>query len=135
MRIVSLGVVVGVLVTILVGCTDSAAPPPSGIARIGVAKLDAPTTVALGSPVDAVLTVEVGGCVSFDHITAARSGSRITLAAWGKTATLPPNAVCMAYLIQEPHTYRLDPPFPTKFTIVVQPIQFGVLLSRDVQVQ
>lgn len=97
--------------------------------------LDAPATVAPGASVDAVLTVEWGGCVVFDHITEVRSGSQIELAAWGRELSIPPGAFCTDQAIQTPHTYRLEPPFPTKFTIIVQPITFEVLLERQVLVQ
>jgi len=130
------GFSVFVIVALALGCRDPAAPKVINHTRlISVSKLEAPATIPAGAPVDVVLTVEVGGCVGFDHISAVRDGSLITLAAWGREAQIPPGAGCMAYLMEEPHTYRLDPPFPRNFTIVVQPIQFGVLLTRDVQVQ
>lgn len=133
MRIVSLGVVAGVLVTSLVGCRDSAAP--SSPERIEVTRLDAPATVAAGASVDAVLTVRIGCGLRFDHITEVRSGSEITLTAWGERLTPPANTACILIPIEEPHTYRLEPPFPTTFTIVVPPIQSGASLTQEVQVQ
>jgi hypothetical protein len=133
MRIVSLGVVVGVLATSLMGCRDSAAP--SSPERIEVTRLDAPSTVAPGASVDAVLTVGIGCGLRFDHITEVRSGSEITLTAWGKRLTLPPNTFCIDIRVEEPHTYRLEPPFPSKFTIVVPPIESGTSLTQEVQVQ
>jgi hypothetical protein len=137
MRVVSLGVVAGVLVTSLIGCSHSpdSIGPPDGLRKLAVAKLDAPATVAPGAPVDAVLTVEWGACVVFDHISEVRSGSQIELAAWGRQLSIPPGASCTGQAFQTPHTYRLEPPFPTKFTIIVQPVTFGVLLTRQVQVQ
>jgi hypothetical protein len=124
-------------VTGLGACSDPAGPANQNpeIVRIGVDKLEAPATVAPGAPVDVVLNVEVGGCTSFDHITAVRDRSRISLSAWGRVFTPPNNGYCMDYLRIEPRTIRLEPPFPTKFTIIVQPIAFGVLLTRDVTVQ
>ena len=137
MRIVSLGVVVAFLATSLMGCSHSAdsVGPPDGSGKLAVRTLDAPATVAPGTPVDAVLTVEWGGCVVFDHISEVRNGSQIELAAWGRQLSIPPGAFCTDQAFQTPHTYRLEPPFPTKFTIIVQPITFGVLLTRDVTVQ
>jgi hypothetical protein len=137
MKIVSLSVTLAVIVTGLGACSEPVGPANQNpeIQQIPVVRLEAPATVAPGTSVDAVLTVEVGGCASFDHITEVRSGSQISLAAWGKVFVPPPNAACEDYAIQEPHTYRLDPPFPPKFTIIVQPVSFGVLLTRDVTVQ
>jgi|SRR6266853_5331135 len=137
MKTVSLAIALAVIVAGLGACSDSAGPGRQNpeIVQIGVDKLDAPATVAPDAPLDVVLNVEVGGCTSFDHITAVRSGSQINLSAWGKVFTPPNNGYCMDYLLHESHTIRLEPPFPTKFTLIVQPITFGVLLTRDVQVQ
>jgi hypothetical protein len=137
MKTVSLGLALAVIVSGLGACSDPAGPANQNpeIVQIGVNRLDAPATVALGAPIDVVLNVEIGGCTSFDHITAVRGGSEINLSAWGKVFTPPNNGFCMAYLLHEQHSIRLEPPFPTKFTIIVQPITFGVLLTRDVTVQ
>src|ERR1700686_4683892 len=99
MKTVSLGVVVAAMLAGLGACSDSEAPATQDplIHQIPVVKLDAPATVAPGASVDVVLTVEVGGCVGFDHIAEVRSGSQINLAAWGKSFVPPPNAACVAY--------------------------------------
>src|SRR5258706_13706562 len=137
MRIFSLGIALAAMVTGLGACSVWAGPANKNpeIVQIGVHKLDAPATVAPGGSLDVVLTVEIGGCTSFNHITAVRSGSQISLSAWGKVFTPPNNGFCPDNLLYEQHTYRLEPPFPTKFTLIVQPISFGVLLTRDVTVQ
>jgi hypothetical protein len=137
MRSVSLGVVVGVLATSLMGCSHSpdSVGPPDGLRKLPVAKLEAPATVAAGASIEAVLTVESGGCVVFDHISEVRNGSQIELAAWGKAIVIPAGTSCTDQAIRTPHTYRLTPPFPTQVTIIVQPVTFGVLLTRQVTVE
>jgi hypothetical protein len=132
MKTASLGLVVLAVTMGLVGCNESAAPT-SQVKRIAVSKLEAAATVAAGAPLDVVLTVEIGGCATFDHISESRSGSQIDLKAWGVVPDSP--CATLMNLKLEPHAYRLEPPFPTTFTIVVQPIQFGILLTREVQVQ
>ena len=130
------GLAVAAVVTVLMGCTDSAGTKePTELKRLPVSKLEAPATVSAGASVDVVLTVGRGACEAFDHVSEVRDNSQITLAAWGRDLAIPPGAACPDILIEEPHTYRLDPPFPARFTIVVQPIHFGPLLSREVQVQ
>ena len=130
------GLAVAAVVTVLMGCTDSAGTKePAQSHPLPVSKLEAPATVSAGSPVDVVLTVGRGACEAFDHISEVRGDSQITLAAWGRNLASPPGAECPRILIEEPHTYRLDPPFPARFTILVQPVQFGPLLSREVSVQ
>jgi hypothetical protein len=131
------GLAVAAIVTVLMGCMDSAGPTkePTQFQPLPVSKLEAPATVTAGASVDVVLTVGRGACVAFDHISEVRGDSQITLAAWGRELMIPPGAACIGILIEEPHTYRLDPPFPSRFTILVQPVQFGPLLSREVQVQ
>ena len=126
------------IVALSLGCRDSAAPVSSkDIRPIAVSKLEAPVSASPATAFDVVLTVEVGGCVGFDHISEVRGGSQITLTAWGREFHPPTGGACLDYLKLEPHAYRLDPPFPSQenITIVVQPVQFGVLLTREVLIQ
>ena len=136
MKCVRSGLAIAVVITVLTACTDSAGTNELGqLHLLPVSKLEAPATISAGASVDVVLTVGRGGCETFDHISEVRGDSQITLAAWGRDVAIPPGDGCVRILIEEPHTYRLDPPFPARFTIVVQPIHFGPLLSREVQVQ
>jgi hypothetical protein len=101
---------------------------------LGVSKLDAPTTVAAGSTLTVVLTVETGGCVSFDRIEVTRDASGANLTAWGVDISNRRGTVCPDILIETPHRYDFKPPFQSPFTIQVQRGRLSPL-TATVQVQ
>jgi hypothetical protein len=102
---------------------------------LDVSKLDAPATIAAGSPLTAVLTVTVGGCTSFENIVANRSASGASLVAYGRNAAKGrKNVSCPADVRSESHSYAFDPPSRGEFTIQVQRGS-GSRLTATVQVQ
>ena len=87
---------------------------------LGVSKLDAPATVSPGSPLTVVLTVTTGGCKTFDHIEVERTASLASLTVWGRDgAKGAKNVACPAYIVDTPHSYQLNPPFQSPFTVQV----------------
>ena len=81
MRTISFGVGA---VALVAGCglTD-----PDQSVILGVSQLDAPSTVASGSPITAVLTVTLGGCLSFDHIQVDRDANSAHIIVWGNDSS------------------------------------------------
>jgi hypothetical protein len=86
---------------------------------LGVSKLEAPATVAAGSTLTVVLTVETGGCISFDRIEVTRDASGANVTAWGVDASRK-GVTCPDNLVETPHSYDFTPPFQSQFTIQVQ---------------
>jgi hypothetical protein len=129
MRSISFGVVALALVA---GCglTD-----PDQSVILGVSNLDAPTTVASGSTITAVLTVNLGGCLSFDHIQVTRDASGANVTVWGNDASIGNKGiVCTSDFKVESRSVQFDPPFANAFTIEVNQGRLGPLMAV-VQVQ
>jgi hypothetical protein len=101
---------------------------------LGVSKLEAPATIAVGSTLTIVMTVETGGCVSFDHIDVSRDASGAILTAWGVDISNRRGTTCPAILVETPHSYDFKPPFQSQFTIQVQRGRLSPL-TATVQVQ
>lgn len=100
------------------GCRNLFSPDQSVI--LGVSKLSAPSTVAATSPLDVVVTVNLGGCLSFDRIEVQRFASDGSITVWGKDSSLGrKDVMCPQNIILEDHSYRFDPPFAGAFTVTV----------------
>jgi hypothetical protein len=129
MRIISFAVV-GVALVAGCGLTD-----PDQSVILGVSKLDAPTTVASGSTITAVLTVTLGGCLSFDHIQVDRDANGAMITVWGNDSSKGNKGiVCTSDLVIQSHSVQLDPPFANSFTIEVNRDRLSPL-TAVVQVQ
>ena len=129
MRIISFGVVA---VALVAGCglTD-----PDQSVILGVSKLDAPTTVASGSTITAVLTLTLGDCLSFDHIQVDRDANGAMITVWGNDSSKGNKGiVCPSNLVIQSHAVQLDPPFANSFTIEVNRDRLSPL-TAVVQVQ
>jgi hypothetical protein len=121
------------LVPAIGACWNPFGPDQSVI--LGVSELSAPTSIAPGSPLSVVLTVQTGGCVHFDYIEAWRDASSATLTAWGTDGRIGNRkALCTADIRYDPHTYQFAPPFANPFTITVNPGGINPLVAT-VQVQ
>ena len=121
-------VLAGLLVA--VGCSSNPVEQ-TGAVILNVSRLDAPAKVAAAGPLDVVLIVSVGGCVSFDRIEAERSPSGATLTAWGfdsRKGNL--NLPCPQNFENQPHFYRFDPPFASTFDIYVNRGRLSPLTAR-----
>ena len=119
----------------LVGCDSSNPFATDQSVTLDVSRLDAPATVANGTPIAVVLTVTTGGCVSFDHIEVNRDlgGAQVTV--WGHDAAKGRKGIaCTANIVFEPHSYQFDPPFANSFTIQVDRGRMAPL-QTTVQIQ
>ncbi|HEV7594626.1 MAG TPA: hypothetical protein VGO33_06490 [Gemmatimonadaceae bacterium] len=102
---------------------------------LSVTKLDAPGAISSGAQLTVVLTVTVGGCTRFDHISAVRSASSADLVAWGIDGAKGKTGVgCPAFIADEPHSYTFDPPFQGSFTVQVDRGRVSPLVTT-VQIQ
>jgi hypothetical protein len=114
----------------LLACTNPSAT--NGKVVLDVEKIDAPATIAASSPLDVVLTVTTGGCVSFDQIRVERGAGSASLTAFGKDFR---RDGCLDIGFSEPHTFRIEPPFAVgQFTITVTRDRLAPLVAT-VQVQ
>jgi hypothetical protein len=88
---------------------------------LSVSELNAPATVTPGARFSVVLTVQTGGCLSFDRIVETfRDASGATLTAWGTDGSKGrKNVACPADVRYEPHSYELSPPFSNPFKVTV----------------
>jgi len=115
-----------------IGCNPFA---PDQSVELSVSKLDAPASIASGSSFAVVLTVVLGGCLSFDRIDVARSETAANFTVWGKDASKGrKDIMCPDNIFEEPHTYQLNPPFTNPFQITVNRGRLSPL-TATVQVQ
>lgn len=122
-----------VVAVVAVGACNPFAPDQSVL--LGVSKLEAPATIAAGSPLTVVLTVTTGGCKTFDRIAVERDPSAVSLTPWGTDGAIgKKNIMCPANIIDTPHSIRLDPPFQSPFVILV-PREGLDPLTATVQIQ
>jgi hypothetical protein len=120
----------------MIGCLESCNPfAPDQSVQLGASKLDAPQTITSGSSLNVVVTVQLGGCLSFDRIVTERTTTNATLTVLGTDAAKGrKNVSCATYIFYEPHTVRLDPPFSNPFTITANNGRLPPL-TATVQVQ
>ena len=117
MRLVIFGVAFAAAATVPFACNPFA---PDQSVILGVTRLEAPATIPAGSPLTVVVTVETGGCRTFDHFSVERQASVASIVAWGRDAAQGRNDVaCPADIRLEPHSYQFDPPFQNSFMILV----------------
>ena len=111
----------GILVVALAASPLACNPfAPDQSVVLQVENLDAPATIAPGAQLTVVLTVTTGGCTVFDHIAVLRGPSGAQLAAIGlNTAKGKTNYSCPADIRSDPHSYTLEPPFQSPFTVQV----------------
>jgi hypothetical protein len=102
---------------------------------LSVTKLEAPAAISSGTQLTVVLTVTVGGCTRFDHISVVRNPLGADLVAWGiDGAKGRTDVACPAIIGDEPHSYTFDPPFQSSFTVQVGRGRVSPLVAT-VQVQ
>ena len=123
-----------VLVVSATGCNPFE-PNPDQSVELGVSKVEVPSTVTSGTSFNVVLTVQTGGCLSFDRIDVVRSETSANFTVWGKDASKGRKGVtCPEILLEEPHTYEVKPPFSGPFTVWVDRGRLSPLI-QTVQVQ
>jgi hypothetical protein len=123
---------IGVVVFVAAACNPFA---PDKSVVLGVTKLEAPATITAGSPLTVILTVTTGGCTTFDRIEVERDASAASLTPWGTDgAKGEKNVSCPAFMVDTPHSIRLDPPFQNPFMVLV-PRVGQEALTATVQIQ
>ena len=117
MKHVLSGIFLVALAAVPLACNPFA---PDQSVVLEVERLDAPATISPGAQITVVLTVTTGGCTVFDHIAVLRGPSGAQLAAIGlNTAKGKTNYSCPADIRSDPHSYTLEPPFQSPFTVQV----------------
>lgn len=134
MRPVSSACLVGLLsIAVSSGCHNPLARKE--LVALKVEALSAPTTIAAGTTLTVTLRVQVGGCLTFDHIESARSDSVAVLTVWGRDIRAGRNKEIMCPReFLETREYLLDPPFGGRFTVRVDRGRLSPL-TATVQVQ
>jgi hypothetical protein len=128
-------VVVGLVAISLAGLAACNPFAPDQTVILRVEDISVTPFITPGSALPVVLFVTTGGCTVFDHISVVRTASAAQLIAMGRnTAKGKPNISCPADIRTDPHTYTLDPPFESPFTIKVVRESLPPL-SATVQVQ
>ena len=84
-----------------------------------VTELNAPATIAPGSSISVVLTVQTGGCRRFDYIDTDKSQAGANITVWGRDSGAGRDVACPTDIRVEPHTVVFDPPFASTFVITV----------------
>ena len=107
------------LLIVALGCHNPSAN--KDLVVLQVETLDAPATVAQGKTLTVGLSVQVGGCLSFDHIQVLRKGAQASLTVWGRDirSGVTDRGIACPREFLELHEYRLDPPFDSPFTVEV----------------
>jgi hypothetical protein len=131
MRIVSLGLTVGLLATSLgFGCRNSAdVSNESESVIIEALKLEAPSTIAPATTLTVLLTLNPVGCTSFDRIAVQRAATEIRVTAFGIHYL---GALPCAFPLPFVKTVEIAAPFPANFTVVaVQPAGVDPLTASE----
>jgi hypothetical protein len=124
---------IAVLTVGAMGACSAFGPDQSVV--LAVTKLEAPATIAAGSPLTVVLTVTTGGCKTFDRIDVEREAYAVALTPWGTdAATGNKNTSCPTDIVETPHSVRLDPPFQSPFMVFVPRVGMDPL-TATVQIQ
>jgi hypothetical protein len=108
-----------VLIGALSGCHDPTSN--AGLVELNTQTLDAPATIAPGATLTVSVSVEVGGCLTFDHIQSHRTASQADLTVWGRdirTGITDRAILCPRFFV-EPQEYQLYPPFQNPFTVAI----------------
>jgi len=114
-------ILIGTLAISLVGLMACNPFGPDQSVMLEVDGLNVPSSIGPGSSLTVGMSVQTGGCLIFDHIAVLRRGSSANFVALGRnTAKGRPNVTCPAFVRSDVHTYTLDPPFESPFTVTVR---------------
>jgi hypothetical protein len=102
----------------LAGCQTASAP--TDVVLLQVESMNAPATISAGAPLNIQLNVDVGGCLTFDHIQSVAMGSQTVVRVWGKDIRNDPDiGILCARIVIEQHTYQLQSGSAPTVTVVV----------------
>ncbi|PYO07483.1 MAG: hypothetical protein DMD30_10940 [Gemmatimonadetes bacterium] len=117
-----------VVAVVAAGACNPFAPDQSVV--LDVTKLEAPATIAAGSPLTVVLTVTTGGCKTFDHIAVERETYAAALTPWGTDGAIGKKDVsCPTDIRETPHSIQLEPPFGSPFLVLVPRVGTDPLIA------
>jgi hypothetical protein len=112
-----LGVVAG-LVGSATGCILVSGPGEKVMMDVG--SIEAPVSIASGTPLSVMLSVMGGPCTDFDRFETNRDQSQATITAWGRNHSEKQDANCQLDIgFIHWRSLRFDPPFGSTFTITV----------------
>ena len=98
-----------------------------------ISDITAPAQVAVGAALHLTVTVQTGGCISFDRLDVERLLSRVTIVARG-TDHSGPAVLCTADIRQTPQPLDIASPLGDPFTVVAMEPN-GTTLERVVRVR
>lgn len=107
---------------------------PDGSVILSVTRIDAPATVSASASFTVTLTVETGGCRSFDRLAIEKFTSGVRIVPWGTELTSDNKGIMCPTKIYEPHSIRIDPPLSNPFQVYVAQGQLAPVVTT-VQVQ
>ena len=106
------------LIAALAGC-DALGPDREIL--LPITRLDTPASVEPNAPLVTQVTVQFGGCRSFDRLVTTRAADRVTIRATGHDGS-GRNVSCPADIREQTVEYRADGPFTDPFLVIgVQP--------------
>ena len=86
-----------------------------------ITRLDAPASVEPSGTLVAQITVQFGGCRSFDRLVTARATDRVTIRALGHDGS-GPDVMCPGDIREQTVEYRADGPFTDPYLVIgIQP--------------
>lgn len=106
---------------------------PGKTITLPITALDAPGAVAAGEGVVVRVTVESGGCRTFQRLEAQRAPGRVTLTARGRDSS-GPSVNCPADIRTDIRDYGIDPPLADPFTVAAHQPD-GSEMTRVIRVQ
>jgi len=92
---------------------------PLGTSReiaLPIADIQAPAAILPAGPLDIIVVVQTGGCVTFRRLDSARGGSVVTVSAIGHDAS-GPRINCPTDVRQEPKALRISGTFADSVVI------------------
>ena len=124
-----------VLVSGLVAVTGCNIFDPDQSVILSVPKIDAPATVSTGSSFTVTITVQTGGCKSFDRLEVEKSNTGVHVVPWGTDAAIGSKGIsCPQDIREEPHAIQIDPPFSGPYQVFVDQGRLAPVVAT-IQVQ
>ena len=109
------------MIAIVAGLTGCDSFGPERIVVLPISELTAPATIVEGTTLVAQVTVQFGGCRSFERIETTRATGKLTFRAIGRDGS-GPNVNCPDDIRTQTVELRTDGPFTDPFVVVgVQP--------------
>ena len=92
---------------------------PGRDVTLPITEIDAPNEISPGESLNIEVTVQVGGCLRFEGLSASRTPGRVTITARGHDGSGRTDS-CPGDIRYEVARTRVDPPITDPFTIVAR---------------